>query len=69
MGRTREEMRLEWPSGCLCDLEVSESVADTKGWSVLEVRLDENGNRVGMLLPAVQKYQFYRLICDDEAVR
>ena len=69
-GRSREEIRLQWPAGCLCELEVnSNNVADPRGWTVLDVQPNESGNRIGLLLPAVQKYQIFRLKCDDEAVR
>lgn len=65
----RSEIQLQWPSGCLCELEGSPDPADSRGWTVQDVRPLENGNRVGLLLPAVQKVRFFRLECDDEAVR
>jgi hypothetical protein len=67
--REKKEIQLQWPAGCVCDLEVNSDVTDRGGWSVLEVRPTESGNNLGLLLPAVQKYQFFRLNCDIEAVR
>jgi len=68
-GRLGEGIQLQWPSGCLCELEANTDAADPRGWSVLEVRTVDEGNRVGLLLPAVQKLHFFRLKCDDQAVR
>jgi hypothetical protein len=68
-GRSSQEIQLQWPSGCLCELLTSTNAADPKGWSVLNAQPVENGNRIGLLLPAVQKVQFLLLKCDDEAVR
>jgi fibronectin-binding autotransporter adhesin len=68
-GRTSQEIQLQWPSGCVCELMTSTNAADPKGWSILNVQPVENGNRTGLLLPAVQKVQFFLLKCDDEAVR
>lgn len=67
--RSPQELQLRWPSGCVCELEGSSDVTNPQGWTVLDVQPTENGNRIGLLLPAVQKYQFFRLKCDDEAVR
>jgi hypothetical protein len=67
--RSRKEIQLQWPSACLCELEGTPDAADPTGWSGLEIRPVETGNRIGLLLPAVQKYQFYRLKCDLEVVR
>jgi len=68
--RANQEMiELQWPSACVCELEGNPDATDPRGWSVLEVRPVENGNRLGMLLPAVQKVRAFRLICDMEAVR
>lgn len=69
ISRGKEEVQLEWPAGCVCELQGSEDVTDRKGWSVLEVRPTESGNALGMLLPAVQKYQYFQLECDGEAIR
>jgi hypothetical protein len=67
--RERDEIQLQWPSGCLCELEGNPDVSDPKAWSVLEVRPVESGNRMGLVLPAEEKFQFFRLKCDEEAVR
>lgn len=56
-------------SACLCELEGNPDVGDPRGWSVLDVQAEETGARMGLLLPAVQKFQVFRLRCDDEAVR
>lgn len=69
LDRSKQEIQLQWPAGCVCELEVNENIGDSRQWTVLEVRPVESGNRVGLLLPAVQKFEFYRLICDDELVR
>jgi len=50
-------------------LEGNLDATDPQGWTKLDVRPEDNGNRVGLLLPAVQKLQFFRLKCDAEAVR
>jgi hypothetical protein len=67
--RTQEEIQLQWPSGCLCVVEGNTDPANRQGWTVLDVQPAEHGNRLGLLLPAVQKFQVFRLKCDDEAVR
>lgn len=68
-GRSPDEIQLQWPAGCLCELEGNSDASDPQGWTVLDVRAVESGNRLGLLLPAVQKFQFFRLNCDAEAVR
>jgi len=65
----RSGIQLQWPSGCLCELEANTDAANPRGWSVLEVRTVDEGNRVGLLLPVVQKLHIFRLKCDDQAVR
>lgn len=67
--RAQDEIQLQWPSGCLCELEWNSEFNDPRGWKVPEGKLVETGNRIGLLLPAVQKVQFFRLKCDEEAVR
>jgi hypothetical protein len=67
--RTPNEIQLQWPSGCQCQVEANSDSTDSRGWKPLEVTPVENGARLGMLLPAVQKFQMYRLKCDAEAVR
>ena len=66
---SREMIQLQWPAACVCELEANSDLNNPRGWTVLEVRPTENGNRLGMLLPAVQKYEFFRLRCDIEAIR
>ena len=68
-GENKGMIQLQWPAGCVCELEGNPDATDPRGWSVLDVRPVENGTSLGMLLPAVQKYQFFRLNCDIEAVR
>ena len=67
--RTPQEIQLQWPSGCLCVLEENPDPSDPRGWQPLNVQLEENGTRVGLLLPAVQKVRGYRLNCDIDKVR
>lgn len=67
--RTPQEIQLQWPAGCLCELESNPDPSDPQAWSKLELRPVDNGNRLGLLLPAVQKLQTFRLRCDAEAVR
>jgi FG-GAP-like repeat/FG-GAP repeat len=68
--RTNQEMiQLEWPAGCVCEVEANPDVSDPRGWSVLDIRPVENGNHLIMLVPAVQKVRSFRLNCDMEAVR
>ena len=62
-------IRLQWPAGCVCELEGNFDPTNRAGWSVLDVRPIETGNRLGLLLPAVQKYQCFRLKSDIEAIR
>jgi hypothetical protein len=50
-------------------LEASIDPSNPQGWTVQDVQPTENGTRLGLLLPAVQKIQVFRLKCDDEAVR
>jgi len=69
LSRAPQEIELQWPSGCLCDLEGTADPTDPQAWEPLDVRPTENGTRIGLLLPAVQKFQFYRLKCDEEAIR
>ena len=65
----KEMVQLQWPAGCVCEVQGNLEATDPRGWSVLEFRPVETGNQLGMLVPAVQKLQFFRLICDFEAVR
>jgi hypothetical protein len=67
--RSPQEVQLRWPSGCVCQLEASIDPSNPQGWTVQDVQPTENGTRLGLLLPAVQKIQVFRLKCDDEAVR
>ena len=67
--RSQEEIQLQWPSGCRCELETNADVADRDGWNVLDIKPVESGNRLIMLVPAVQKVRGYRLKCDEEGVR
>jgi hypothetical protein len=67
--RSPGEIQLQWPSGCLCELEGNPDPTDPKGWTQLEVRPVDDGNRLGLLLPAVQKFQFFLLNCDADEVR
>lgn len=67
--RAKGELRLQWPSACLCELEGNPDLNDPRGWMKLEVQPVQSGNRLGLLLPAVQKFQSFRLNCDDEFVR
>jgi len=62
-------IQLQWPSGCVCEVEENPDVSNPRGWSVLDLRPLENGARLGLLVPAVQKVRGYRLKCDMEAVR
>jgi hypothetical protein len=50
-------------------LEENPLPADPQGWKPVNIQPVENGTRIGLLLPAVQKVRTYRLNCDDEAVR
>jgi hypothetical protein len=67
--RSGKEIQLQWPSGCLCELEANTDATDPRGWRVLELRTVDEGNRVGLVLPTEQKPQFFRLKCDDQTVR
>lgn len=67
--RASQEIQLQWPAGSVCELQGTSSSEVTQGWTNLEVRPVESGNRLTLLLPAVQKLQFFRLKCDPEAVR
>ena len=69
LSRASQEIELQWPSGCLCDLETTTDPSDPRGWEPMDVKPMENDTRIGLLLPAVQKFQFYRLKCDEEAIR
>lgn len=62
-------IQLQWPSGCLCELESNLDVTDSRSWNVLAVRTVDEGNRVRLSLPVEQKPHFFRLKCDDQAVR
>jgi len=69
ISRAGSEMRLQWPIGCLCELEINDDPANPEGWSVTEVRTTDEALKTGLLVPAVQKVRMYRLKCDDEKVR
>jgi len=67
--RVPQEIQLQWPSGCACVLEENPIPTDPQGWKPVNIQPVENGSRMGLLLPAVQKVRTYRLNCDPEAVR
>jgi hypothetical protein len=67
--RSPHEIQLQWPAGCQCELEGNPDAVDPRGWKKLDVQPVESGHRLGLLLPAVQKVQFFRLKCDAEVVR
>ena len=67
--RTAQEIQLQWPSGCLCELEENGDLGDPQGWTPMSIQAVESGNRLGLLLPAVQKVRLFRLKCDPDAVR
>jgi len=67
--RANGEIELQWPSGCLCELEGNSDPANPQGWEPLNVTPVETGTHIGLLLPAVQKFQAFRLNCDAEAVQ
>jgi hypothetical protein len=67
--RTPQEIQLKWPAGCLCELEVNPDAANPQGWTPMSIQPIETGNRIGLLLPAVQKVRLFRLKCDPDAVR
>jgi hypothetical protein len=69
INRAGSEVRLQWPIGCLCELETNDDPTNPEGWSVTEVRTTDDALKTGLLLPAVQKVRMYRLNCDDEKVR
>jgi hypothetical protein len=54
-------IQLQWQAGCVCELQVNLDATSREGWTALDVRPVENGNRLGLLLPAVQKFQSFRL--------
>jgi hypothetical protein len=62
-------IQLQWPAGCVCELQVNLDATSREGWTALDVRPVETGNRIGLLLPAVQKFQSFRLELDIEAIR
>jgi len=69
ISRAGSEVRLQWPIGCLCELEINDDPTNPAGWNVTEVRTTDDALKTGLLLPAVQKVRTYRLKCDDEKVR
>jgi len=62
-------IQLQWQAGCVCELQVNLDATSREGWTALDVRPVETGNRIGLLLPAVQKFQSFRLKLDIEAIR
>ena len=63
------QVRLQWPVGCLCELEINDEPGNPNGWSATEVRTTDDERTTGLLVPAIQKVRLYRLKCDDEKVR
>ena len=69
ISRAGSEVRLQWPVGCLCALEINDEPGNPNGWSATEVRTTDDERTTALLVPAVQKVRAYRLKCDDEKVR
>lgn len=68
-GRSPQEVQLQWPSGCVCEVEGNSDPTNPRGWELLDVKPVENGTRIGLLVPAVQKVRNFRLRCEEETVR
>jgi hypothetical protein len=69
ISRAGSDVRLQWPVGCLCALEINDEPGNPNGWSATEVRTTDDERTTALLVPAVQKVRLYRLNCDDEKVR
>lgn len=69
ISRAGSEVRLQWPVGCACELEINDEPGNPNGWSATGVRTTDDERTTALLVPAVQKVRLYRLKCDDEKVR
>ena len=69
ISRAGPEVRLQWPVGCLCELEINDDPGNPNGWTATEIRTTDDPLNTALIVPAVQKVRLYRLNCDDEKVR
>ncbi len=67
--RVEEATLLHWPAGCLCELEGNPKLGEREGWEPLRLEPVQNGNRFEVPLPTDLGTIFFRLNCDDEALR
>jgi hypothetical protein len=67
-GRLGTSLVLSWPVGEICTLELTEDLANPRGWQAATTQPEETGKRMQVEVPVGATPVYYRLNCDEEAI-
>jgi hypothetical protein len=67
-GRLGTGLILSWPVGEVCTFELTEDLANPRGWQAATPEPEETGNRMQVEIPMEATRVYYRLNCDEEAI-